>query len=352
MEPLAILILVSTAIGSIAGNIIASNVYDGAPSLARFILRRAVQRLRIDLRAQYYSAWLADLKEFSGKIDQVRFAVGCYWAVSGLNRIPTPNSYVLRPSTLTFPNRELLPENMRSLPPRTLQGLLQYLYGSDFKGIQDRDIASLAGTRLIHYNLSTFETARSLEDFLALISSRLRSPKEGGRSFALGALASLLRPSLNLPFDCAFIDQLEQAAAFAVRRRTYLNPEFGLLIAGSLSERFPERASSRLLLSDLVGEVIQDPQNKQVRSIAHRFNLWLPRRKSIPLEGIFDCAWLERQVVRPLDRTSPIFSQPSQAERAAARVAEHGLTGASVEELHLSDEMVRLKASDLLQRLS
>jgi hypothetical protein len=182
--------------------------------------------------------------------------------------------------------------------------------------------------------------------------SRLRSPQEGGRSFTLGALASLLRPSLNLPFDPAFIDQLEQVAALAVRRRTYLNPEFGLLIAASLSERFPDRASPRLLLSNLVGEVEQHPQNERVQRVAHRLNLWLPQRRNVPLEGIFDCAWLERQVVRPLDRTSPIFSQPREAERAAARVAEHGLIGASAEELRLSDEMVRLKTSDLLQRLN
>jgi hypothetical protein len=172
MELLAVLILALCAIGSIAGNIIASNVYDNAPSLARFVVRCATRRLRVDLRARYYSEWLADLKQFPGKIDQLRFAVGCYWAVPGLNRIPTTNSNVLHPSILTFPNRELIPENLRTLSPNRMQDFLEYLYGSDFKSIQDRDVAALAGARLIHYHLPTFDAGRGLDNFLTLVDSR------------------------------------------------------------------------------------------------------------------------------------------------------------------------------------
>lgn len=339
-----------TTIMAIVANIVASNLYDRTPGLARRIISCAVWRLRIEDRPRRSAEWLSELERYSGKLDKVHFALRCLKDsyISNDALPPRPLHATRSPLKATDSEYQIVPNRLKNLSPQTLQDVLEYLFGQDFHSIHDRDTAALAGTRIIHCNLPAFNPRTSLDGFLGIVNSRLLTPQQGGRSFALGALASLLRPSLNIPFDSTYISELETAALLAIHRRTFLNPEFGLLIAAALCERFPKRRSVRRLVDELIIQVIDDPQNVCVKHVAVQMREWLPQRNSVPLETAFNWSWLEQQVVRPLPRNTPIFLRRAEAELAVHRL-DHGLLGTSAREQYLADQMIRLDASRLLQ---
>src|SRR2546426_38312 len=81
---IAVVLFLGSVIGSIAGNMIASELYDWAPTLARWTIERAVARLPKNSRTRYREEWLADNNDHAGKIGKVCHALGCYFASTRL----------------------------------------------------------------------------------------------------------------------------------------------------------------------------------------------------------------------------------------------------------------------------
>jgi hypothetical protein len=71
------LLTFATILIGVAVNLIASEIYDRAPSLARWILLRACMRLPVDARERYSEEWLSHLAECQGKIGKVLHSIGC-----------------------------------------------------------------------------------------------------------------------------------------------------------------------------------------------------------------------------------------------------------------------------------
>jgi hypothetical protein len=81
---LAIILLVGSIIGPIMGNMIASELYDCAPSIARWLLKKAVARLPEQQRQRYHEEWHAHLEECPGKLGKLWHAFGCAYSSSKL----------------------------------------------------------------------------------------------------------------------------------------------------------------------------------------------------------------------------------------------------------------------------
>ena len=64
-----------SALGGVVCNIVASELYDRAPSLARWIIRRTIHILPKHLRRNREEEWAAHVNEFAGKISQVIEAI-------------------------------------------------------------------------------------------------------------------------------------------------------------------------------------------------------------------------------------------------------------------------------------
>jgi hypothetical protein len=171
----------------------------------------------------------------------------------------------------------------------------------------------------------------------------------GGRSFTLGALAILLQPARKRAFCASFFPVLAEAADLAVTRRSFLNPEFGLIIAASLSQLFPERGDALELLEHLVETVVSNPQNLAVERVALVLRNWLDKR-DLPLSQLIDEGWLTQEVVRPLPSDADIFLHRDEATAALTRVIHSGPAQASAEDLRSLDQLICLEASELLEQ--
>lgn len=82
----ALLVLLGSAIGSIASNLIASELYDRAPSIAAWLIEHAVRRLPEHERDRYREEWLAHLDEYPGKLSHVWHSLGCFFGASAVAR--------------------------------------------------------------------------------------------------------------------------------------------------------------------------------------------------------------------------------------------------------------------------
>ena len=213
-------------------------------------------------------------------------------------------------------------------------------------GVHERDIIALSVARLIQSQLDQF-SAIPLDSFIELVSARLLSKEWGGRSFTLGTLASLLQPGLLNPLDDTFIDILTKASELAVAERSFLNPEFGLIISASLSQRFPTRTDLPEHLEYLATSVIHSPQNLTVENVAHSMLEWLDHRTE-PLDQKISRHWLAHQVIRPLPADADIFLHIEDAEESVKQILEFGLEGVSPKDLILTDQLIRLRSSELI----
>jgi hypothetical protein len=75
---ITVLILVGSFLAGIAGNVIASELYDRLPTLAHWLIRRAVARLPLQYRARYREEWCAHLEQCRGHVNKIRHALGCF----------------------------------------------------------------------------------------------------------------------------------------------------------------------------------------------------------------------------------------------------------------------------------
>ena len=71
---------------SIIGNLIASQLYETLPSVAKWLIARAAARLTIKNRDRYSEEWLSHLSRCDGNLAKFFHAVGCFKA-----------SYIMRP---------------------------------------------------------------------------------------------------------------------------------------------------------------------------------------------------------------------------------------------------------------
>jgi hypothetical protein len=213
--------------------------------------------------------------------------------------------------------------------------------------VRDRDVRALAVARLVHANLLSSGDIR-LEVFLDDVTNQLRSKFLGGRSFTLGALISLLHVGTHNQVDLGLVARLEQAAEAAITRGTFLNPEFGLLIAALLCQQRPTQSHLSDLVRQLVITVIDKPQNPSVEKIARKVNNWLAYRSN-PLDRIFSRQWITRQNIRPLPQDADVLVRPQEAEAAFEKGLITGPSGATAQELKFIDQLIRLEASYVLE---
>ena len=77
-------------------NVLGADLYDRCPRLARWIVRKAVARLPEGKRDEHRETWNAHLLlDCDTKLDQLRYAIGCWCAVGGIaGAAPRPKRYL------------------------------------------------------------------------------------------------------------------------------------------------------------------------------------------------------------------------------------------------------------------
>jgi hypothetical protein len=218
----------------------------------------------------------------------------------------------------------------------------------DSLDIIGRDANALAVARLLVGSPGALLRLDS-DLLLDAVSVRLLSSAWGGRSFTLGALASLFRPDTGVSFGGEVIDRMIDAAEWAIAKRTLLNPEFGLIILAELVERFPTRSTPRDALASLTEIVVHDPQNKTLLRIARRLRAWLDADKR-PLSTVVPKGWLEQAAFRPLPSDSEVMADPEAAVAAVQHVLAYGIEGSSTSQLQMVDHVVRKKAEEVMRK--
>jgi hypothetical protein len=78
--------IVGSVLGAIAGNLIASELYELAPTLARWLVRRAVLRLNKHQRERYEEEWTAHLDDCAGSASKLLHGLGCLICSRALRR--------------------------------------------------------------------------------------------------------------------------------------------------------------------------------------------------------------------------------------------------------------------------
>jgi uncharacterized protein DUF4365 len=246
---------------------------------------------------------------------------------------------------------ELVPEELRRLSAPDMLHILKDIYKEmRLASIVERDGMALAAARLIHCNLPLFEKV-PIEDYLELVRSRLLSIQQGGRSYTLGALASLLHPGLNHPFDGAFVDDLEKVVERAVKAGTFVNPEFALIIGASLVARFPDKSHLSDRIRDLTQWAVTNPQNFAIKQVALLLQRNFEQRETVVTNQLDSGNGIAKHILRPLRQDDEIFAKLEEAIAAAWRIVDSTPAGASKKDLSLFNQLTRFQASDLLQRL-
>ena len=122
---IAALLVVAAFLIGILGNLIASELYDRAPSFAHWLLDRAVSRLGDEKRARYREEWFAHLDDCPGKLAKVTHAFGCLWSANRLiTRVSPPRrEEKCAPTAIQgslFISDQLSPEHQWALMEREL----------------------------------------------------------------------------------------------------------------------------------------------------------------------------------------------------------------------------------------
>ena len=78
------LIALTSAIASIVGNLLASELYDRASPFAKWLVERAANRLPEQDGIRYREEWLAHLEDCSGHLGKVWHALGCFFGAPSI----------------------------------------------------------------------------------------------------------------------------------------------------------------------------------------------------------------------------------------------------------------------------
>lgn len=235
------------------------------------------------------------------------------------------------------------------LTAKDIRGIIENTYVEmSSRGIVDRDIMALGVSRIVSWNANNLSHSL-LEDLIGTVATRLLSNEWGGRSSTLAAVLALLAsdppkcPSSNV------IPLLRSAASHAVQSNTFLNPEFGLLIAAYTADA-SRAPSDCAFLESVARDALLEPRNKRVLFVANAVLQWLdsPGR---PLSTIFARDELYESIVRPLPLDSDVRINPDLGPEAVRRILAAGVDTTSPDDLRIYDEHVRLKAAEFLKDL-
>lgn len=246
------------------------------------------------------------------------------------------------------PLRSLSSESER-LTVRDIRGIIENTYVEmSSRGIVDRDIMALGVSRLVWLNATEFSHSL-LENLIGTVATRLLSNEWGGRSSTLAAVLALLAcdPPKSPPSDV--VPLLRSAALHAVQSNTFLNPEFGLLIAAFAADTSLVPAD-RDFLESVARDALLAPRNNRVSFVANAVLQWLetPER---PLSTIFTRDELHEAIYRPLPLGSEVRINPDSGPEAVTRILAAGVDTTSADDLRNYDEHVRLKAAEFLKNL-
>ena len=274
-----------------------------------------------------------------------------------IRRIALSRPRCLSPFEVTGPTRcrlarvatwqPSLPRKLASIA--SLSNLVLAAYREmDSLDVIERDANALAVARLL---VGSPGALLQLDSDLLLdtVSQRLLSPALGGRSFTLGAMASLFRRDTVVCFGSEAIDRMIEVADWAIAKRTLFKPEFGLIILAELVERFPTRSMPSYALASLTERVARDPQNQTLLKIASRLRAWLDADRT-PLGRVVPIGWLERAAFRPLPSDSEVMADPEAAVAAMQHVLAHGVEASSPIQLQMVDHIVRKKAGEVMRK--
>jgi hypothetical protein len=90
---LSIVVLITSVIGSIVGNIAASEIYNWCPAIARSIVNRAVAQLPNAAQERYREEWYAHLDECPTKLGKIWHSIGCYFSARAVSLSFVENEY-------------------------------------------------------------------------------------------------------------------------------------------------------------------------------------------------------------------------------------------------------------------
>jgi hypothetical protein len=88
----ATLLLLGSALASIAGNIVANELYDRSHTFSCWLIKRAVSRLPEHQRERYREEWIAHIGELSGQLGKILHAAGCCFAAAALAKTKASNT--------------------------------------------------------------------------------------------------------------------------------------------------------------------------------------------------------------------------------------------------------------------
>lgn len=76
--------LVEILLGA-AGSLVAAEIWSHSELMARWLVRKAVQRLPAEDQARCEEEWLADLQDMPGALRKLSWAGGCHWSATVTN---------------------------------------------------------------------------------------------------------------------------------------------------------------------------------------------------------------------------------------------------------------------------
>jgi hypothetical protein len=248
--------------------------------------------------------------------------------------------------------RSPVSKQIRVLPPEAIDGMLSDAYRRMHSAsVHEKDVIALSAARIIHTRVPKFSSAM-LNKYCEVVAERLCSSQLGGRTFTFGALMSVLLLGKSTRLDASVVPDLSKAAILAVRpETTFLNPEFALVVAAALVDRFPNDGERRELAQHLIIDtVLANPLkfNARVIRIARQLCSWLNFRAT-PLDDVIRPDWLGWQVTRPLRADAYVFLNGDEAKEAVIRfnnLASPSLA-TDIDRLR-NDESTRMESSELL----
>ncbi len=236
------------------------------------------------------------------------------------------------------------PTHGKSMPP--LGEAVEAAYGlMSSSTVLERNAIALSVARHLMERHSHI-TADVANEFIYSVIERLLSRDWGGRSYTLGALLLLLNQAMGTPIGAETCSQLTHVIEHALTSSSFLNPEFALLAAGFVDERFGEtRSECGDLLREMAQKQAVSPRSPACHDVAKRMLSWIERRET-PLERYFPESELLDAIVRPLPLAADVLADPEDAKDRAVEIMDIELAQRRDEQNYIYDEYIRFLADE------
>ncbi len=219
----------------------------------------------------------------------------------------------------------------------------------------ERDVSALVAAREVHSffvrnsenDTAGFSVDRFVDRFYTAVYGRLHSPQQGGRSFTMGALVTVLQSKQELGME--YLSVLEPVTIAAVCTGTFVRPEFALLTVGHMITRSHSMGARaqvnrwQELLRHLISHDTWVHQNTIMTHIAGRLSAQLTANKLNPKMAISPML-LDELICRPTKQALTSFEQRNNAELAAQRVVDNTPSRASEDDKVSLDLWTRWRA--------